>query len=130
MSQPISLRGGYAMNLDADRMLLITIVDAIKQEMSNLREWYFYEPKHTEFNALYYDFLFEVNQDSTLEEQVEVCHKYYKKMIEFLNEFYPQSPVDVDILDIVEKQVNQSAKQKKKPKKRGRPKGSKNKSKG
>ena len=117
------------MNLDADRMLLITIVDAIKQEMSNLREWYFYEPKHTEFNALYYDFLFEVNQDSTLEEQVEVCHKYYKKVIEFFNHFYPESPVDVDILDIVEKQANQSAKKKKKPKKRGRPKGSKNKSK-
>lgn len=114
------------MQLDADRMWQITIVDAVKHEMSNLREWYFYESIHTDFNALYYDFLSEVNKEISLEEQVEVCCKYYKKAVEFLNEFYPQSPVDTDILDIVEKQSKKSTK-KKKPKKKGRPKGSKNK---
>lgn len=112
------------MQLNAERMWQITIIDAMKQEMANLREWYFYEAKHTDFNALYYEFISEVNNAITLDEQVEVCYKYYKKAIEFLNGFYPQSSVDTDVLDIIEKQEQKSEK-KKKNKKSGRPKGSK-----
>lgn len=138
------------MKLCADRLMAIIIIDAFKEEMKKLREWYFYEAKHSDFNALYYEFLEAVNKPHTsLEEQIDICYEYYIKAVDYMNVFYPDNRMDVELLsfdmdnpyypDVVvnfrspsnrRKTKRKSESSKPKPttgKKRGRPKGSKNK---
>ena len=40
-----------------ERVLQETIFQAIFKEIESLREWYFYEPKHTQVNREFYAFL-------------------------------------------------------------------------
>ena len=51
------------MNLCADRLLAVIEIDAIKKEIELLRDQYFYEPQHADFNAFFYEYLEEVNRD-------------------------------------------------------------------
>lgn len=118
------------MKLDAERMIATTIIDAFVKEMQNLREWYFYEPQHKAFNALYYDFIDELGGDNLSQtEKVQICYKYFTQAIEFMNEFYPETCLGEDIRGSDEPQLSVPSKSAKKSgtKKRGRPKGSKNK---
>ncbi|MBR3791194.1 MAG: hypothetical protein IKK18_00680 [Clostridia bacterium] len=136
------------MKLCADRLMAIVIIDAFKDEMKKLREWYFYKPEHSDFNAFYYEFLEAVNKPHTsLEEQVEICYEYYSKAVDYMNVFYPDNRMDVELLsfdmdnpyypDVIvnfrspfdrKRVVRKSASRKTSGgKKQGRPKGSKNK---
>ncbi len=142
------------MNLCADRLITVVIIDAFKNEMANLREWYFYKPEHADFNAVYFEFLEAVNKPHlSLEEQVEVCYTYFSKAVDYMNVFYPDTRMDVELLStdmdnpyypailattpVLPSQKKKNTKKKstasgsKKPssKKRGRPKGSSNKKK-
>lgn len=113
------------MNVDADVILGSIIVDAIKEEMGVLREWYFYEPRHASFNALYYKYLNDIEDANlNLREKVQVSFRYFKEAIDFLNYFYPDT---ISLEEISAEQVN--GKNAEKRKKRGRPKGSKNRAK-
>lgn len=141
------------MNLCADRLIPIVIVESFKREMHNLREWYFYKPEHSDFNAFYYEFLEAVNKPHlSLEEQVELCYTYFTKAVAYMNTYYPDVRQDVDLLSqdmdnpfypeilAVPPSLPSQRKTKKKTtagkakktgtgKTRGRPKGSKNKKK-
>ena len=61
------------MNLCADRLLAVIEIDAIKKEIELLRDQYFYQPQHSDFNAFFYEYLEEVNRDGlSLEERLSV----------------------------------------------------------
>ena len=137
------------MNLCADRLIPIIIVETFKREMANLREWYFYKPEHSDFNAFYFEFLEAINKaHTTLEEQVELCYTYFTRAVDYMNTFYPDTRMDVDLLSTdmdnpyypavlattpalpsQKKKKARSSSKKKPTQKRGRPKGSSNKKK-
>ena len=118
------------MKLDAERLIATTIIDAFVKEIQNLREWYFYEPRYKEFNALYYDFMDELGGDYLSQtEKVEICYKYFTQAIEFMNVFYPAVCLGEESSDYEEPEIvhTKSAPKKSGSRKKGRPKGSKNK---
>lgn len=87
------------MNLCADRMLAVIEIDAITKELQLLRDQYFYEPQHADFNAFYYEYLDEVNRDGlSLEERLNISYKAFAKAIAYMNTFYPDHRMDVDLL--------------------------------
>ena len=114
------------MKLDAERMIATTIIDAFVKEIQNLREWYFYEPQHKAFNALYYDFMTELGGDNLSQtEKVNVCYKYFTQAIEFMNDFYPEVCLGEDSSGSEEPEIihPKSTKKKQGSRKKGRPKG-------
>ena len=87
------------MNLCADRMLAVIEIDAITKELQLLRDQYFYEPQHSDFNAFYYEYLDEVNRDGlSLEERLNISYRAYTRAIAYMNTFYPDNRMDVDLL--------------------------------
>lgn len=87
------------MNLCADRLLAVIEIDAIKKELELLRDQYFYLPQHTDFNAFFYEYLEEVNRDGlSLEERLSVSYKAFTKAVAYMNTFYPDHRMDVDLL--------------------------------
>lgn len=87
------------MNLCADRLLAVLEIDAIQEELKLLREQYFFEPQHSDFNAFYYEYLEKVNRDGlSLEERLEISYKAYIKAIDYMNTFYPTNRMDVELL--------------------------------
>lgn len=87
------------MNLCADRMLAVIEIDAITKELQLLRDQYFYEPQHADFNAFFYEYLEEVNRDGlSLEERLNTSYKAFTKAIAYMNTFYPDHRMDVDLL--------------------------------
>ena len=87
------------MNLCADRLLAVIEIDAIKKEIELLRDQYFYEPQHADFNAFFYEYLEEVNRDGlSLEERLNISYKSFTKAIAYMNTFYPDHRMDVDLL--------------------------------
>ena len=87
------------MNLCADRLLAVIEIEAIKQEIELLRDQYFYLPQHEDFNAFFYEYLEEVNRDGlSLEERLNISYKAFTKAIAYMNTFYPDHRMDVDLL--------------------------------
>ena len=87
------------MNLCADRMLAVIEINAITKELQLLRDQYFYEPQHSDFNAFYYEYLDEVNRDGlSLEERLNISYRAYTRAIAYMNTFYPDNRMDVDLL--------------------------------
>ena len=87
------------MNLCADRLLAVIEIDAIKKELELLRDQYFYQPQHADFNAFFYVYLEEVNRDGlSLEERLSVSYKAFTKAVAYMNTFYPDHRMDVDLL--------------------------------
>ncbi len=87
------------MNLCPDRLLAILQVEAIRQEIELLRDHYFYEPQHSDYNAFFYEYLEEVYQDGlSLEERLSISYKAFAKAIAYMNSFYPDNRMDVDLL--------------------------------
>ena len=87
------------MNLCADRLLAVIEIDAITKELQLLRDQYFYEPQHSDFNAFYYEYLDEVNRDGlSLEERLNISYRAYTRAIAYMNTFYPDNRMDVDLL--------------------------------
>ena len=87
------------MNLCADRLLAVIEIDAIKKEIELLRDQYFYQPQHADFNAFFYEYLEEVNRDGlSLEERLNISYKAFTKAIAYMNTFYPDHRMDVDLL--------------------------------
>lgn len=87
------------MNLCADRLLAILQVEAIRCELELLRDQYFYEPQHSDYNAFFYEYLEEVYQDGlSLEERLSISYKAFAKAIAYMNTFYPDARMDVDLL--------------------------------
>ena len=87
------------MNLCADRLLAVIEIDAIKKELELLRDQYFYLPQHTDFNAFFYEYLEEVNRDGlSLEERLNISYKAFTKAVAYMNTFYPDHRMDVDLL--------------------------------
>ena len=87
------------MNLCADRMLAVIEIDAITKELQLLRDQYFYEPQHSDFNAFYYEYLDEINRDGlSLEERLNISYRAYTRAIAYMNTFYPDNRMDVDLL--------------------------------
>ena len=89
------------MNLCADRMLAVIEIDAITKELQLLRDQYFYESQHSDFNAFYYEYLDEINRDGlSLEERLNISYRAYTKAIAYMNTFYPDNRMDVDLLSL------------------------------
>ena len=87
------------MNLCADRLLAVIEIDAIKKELELLRDQYFYLPQHTDFNAFFYEYLEEVNRDGlSLEEKLNISYQAFTKAVAYMNTFYPDHRMDVDLL--------------------------------
>ena len=87
------------MNLCADRILAVIEIDAITKELQLLRDQYLYEPQHSDFNAFYYEYLDEVNRDGlSLEERLNISYRAYTRAIAYMNTFYPDNRMDVDLL--------------------------------
>jgi len=87
------------MNLCADRLLAVIEIDAIKKELELLRDQYFYQAQHADFNAFFYEYLEEVNRDGlSLEERLSVSYKAFTKAVAYMNAFYPDHRMDVDLL--------------------------------
>ena len=87
------------MNLCADRLLAVIEIDAIKKEIELLRDQYFYQPQHSDFNAFFYEYLEEVNRDGlSLEERLNISYKAFTKAVAYMNTFYPDHRMDVDLL--------------------------------
>ena len=87
------------MNLCADRLLAVIEIDAIKKELELLRDQYFYLPQHTDFNAFFYEYLEEVNRDGlSLEERLNISYKAFTEAVAYMNTFYPDHRMDVDLL--------------------------------
>ena len=87
------------MNLCADRLLAVIEIDAIKKELELLRDQYFYQPQHADFNAFFYEYLEEVNRDGlSLEERLNISYKAFTEAVAYMNTFYPDHRMDVDLL--------------------------------
>ena len=87
------------MNLCADRLLALIEIDAIKKELELLRDQYFYQPQHADFNAFFYEYLEEVNRDGlSLEERLNISYKAFTEAVAYMNTFYPDHRMDVDLL--------------------------------
>lgn len=118
-----------------EKILKQTYFDAIKKEIDNLREWYFYEDKHTQFNEEYYIFIGKLSDGKlSVDDRLNLAINMFNKAYQYMCLFYPTAPkLDVDLLTEplgeemeAEKQehLQKYAAEKKKV---GRPKGSTNK---
>ncbi len=86
------------MDLNAKELLNTLEFDAIKKEMENLREWYFYESRHTNFNAMYMEFLEKTGKtELTSEERLKIAESYYAEAIAYMNYFYPAIRPDIEV---------------------------------
>lgn len=120
-----------------ENILKQTYYDAIVKEIDNLREWYFYEDKHSQFNEEYYIFKGKLcNGKLSIDDRLNLAISMYSKAYQYMCLFYSVSPkLDVDLLtepfgeDMEKERQEQidALKDKTNEKKRGRPKGSKNK---
>lgn len=108
-----------------DRILKETEFQAIFKEIEQLREWYFYEEKHTQVNREYYAFLKKIsNGKLSVNDRLGLAVELYRKFYEYMCLYYPQTgSINIELLtEDIEAEGSM------KPlKKRGRPKGSKNK---
>lgn len=87
------------MKLDAKTILETIQIQAIEKEMDVLRDQYFYDAKHEDFNTLYYEFLEAINKDGlSTSKRLAVCEKFFLKAVEYMNLYYPNYRVDTDIL--------------------------------
>ncbi len=117
---------------DFENILSQTYYDALVKEIDNLREWYFFEDIHAQFNEEYYIFKGKVSGGKlNIDERLNLAVSMFSKAYQYMCIYYSTSPkLDVDLLtepfgedlELEQKQINVSKK-----KKRGRPKGSKNK---
>ncbi len=83
--------------LNGREVLLITEYNAIKNELTSLREWYFYEPKHNEFNALYYEFLEKTSSEGlSNEDKLKIAESYFMEAMVYLKKFYPMVRRDIE----------------------------------
>lgn len=114
-----------------EKILKQTYYDALVKEIENLREWYFYEDKHSQFNEEFYIFKGKLCDGKlSIDDRLNLAIGMFSKAYQYMCLFYSSSPkLDVDLLtepwgeDLeIERQENNA-----KEKKRGRPKGSKNK---
>ena len=114
-------------NKDFKRILKETVFQALFKEIESLREWYFYEEKHSVVNKEYYSFLEAISKDDlTVDERLTLAISTYRKFYQYLTVFYAQqNNIDIDLLteDIA------SEGSMKPLSKRGRPRSSKNKAK-
>lgn len=112
-------------NKDFNRILKETIFQTLFKEIESLREWYFFEPKHSIVNKEYYSFLDSIAKDGlSADERLTLAISTYRKLYQYMTLFYSQqNTVDIDLLteDIASEGTMKPLK------KRGRPKGSKNK---
>ncbi len=85
------------MDINAAELILTVEFDAIKKEIENLREWYFYEPKHEMFNSVYYEFLEKANAPNlTAKEKLNLAESYYGEAIVYLKHYYPMVRPDIE----------------------------------
>ena len=83
------------MKLDAKNILEVVEIQAIEKEMDVLRDQYFYDVKHEDFNALYYEFLEATNKDGlSTSEKLSICEGFFLKAVEYMNlaEEMPKQP--------------------------------------
>ncbi len=106
------------MEINTQDMILITEYEAIKKEIENLREWYFYEPKHAIVNAVYYEFMEKTNAPNlTAKEKLNMAESYFAEVIEYLKHFYPVVRPEIDA-PILEKSISAKRYNKKQGKKK------------
>lgn len=87
------------MKLNAKSILQTVEIQAIEKEMDVLRDQYFYDAKHEDFNALYYEFLETTNKEGlSLSKRLTVCEGFFLKAVEYMNLYYPNYRVDTDLL--------------------------------
>lgn len=87
------------MKLDAKSILQIVEIQAIEKEMDVLRDQYFYDAKHEDFNALYYEFLEATNKDGlSTSERLSICERFFLKAVEYMNLYYPDYRIDTNLL--------------------------------
>ncbi|WP_324823527.1 hypothetical protein [Sinanaerobacter sp. ZZT-01] len=87
------------MKLNAKSILQTVEIQAIEKEMDILRDQYFYDAKHEDFNALYYEFLEATNKDGlSLSKRLSVCEGFFLKAVAYMNLYYPDYRMDVDLL--------------------------------
>lgn len=111
-----------------ERVLQETIFQAIFKEIESLREWYFYEPKHTQVNREFYAFLEKLaSEEMSVDKRVRLAVNTYRRFYMYMKLYYPQTnTIDIELLtEDIEAEGSMKL-----LKKRGRPKGSKNKAKG
>ena len=113
---------------DFERVLQETIFQAIFKEIESLREWYFYEPKHTQVNREFYAFLEKLSsKEMSVYKRVRLAVNTYRKFYMYMKFYYPQTnTIDIELLtEDIEAEGSMKL-----LKKRGRPNGSKNQPKG
>ena len=78
-------------NKDFNRILKETVFQALFKEIESLREWYFYESKHTVVNKEYYSFLAAISKDDlSVDERLTLAINTYRKFYQYLTIFYSQ----------------------------------------
>lgn len=87
------------MKLNAKSILQTVEIQAIEKEMDILRDQYFYDAKHEDFNALYYEFLEATNKEGiSLSQRLSVCESFFLKAVAYMNIYYPNYRIDTDLL--------------------------------
>lgn len=87
------------MKLNAKSILQTIEIQAIEKEMDVLRDQYFYDVKHEDFNALYYEFLEATNQEGlSLSKRLTISEGFFLKAVEYMNLYYPDYRMDTDLL--------------------------------
>lgn len=87
------------MKLNAKSILQTVEIQAIEKEMDVLRDQYFYDAKHEDFNALYYEFLEAINKDGlSTSEKLTICEGFFLRAVEYMNLYYPDYRMNTDLL--------------------------------
>lgn len=83
-----------------EKILKQTYYDALVKEIDNLREWYFYQDEHTQFNEEYYIFKGKLCDGKlSVDDRLNLAISMFSKAYQYMCLFYPISPkLDVDLL--------------------------------